>query len=142
MFVGGFAGRLMESADALLMRLQRQFVPGASVRPSPLADEKTLLTNLRILDELGRENRMMGSQLVIVDASRYFNRGAGGVSARVARFCAEKGLGYVPLSDYLQKANQRGVSTRWTYDAHFNEAGNRIFAETMFEWMAEHRSQR
>ncbi len=47
----------------------------------------------------------------------------------------QQDLGYVPLSDDLLAANLGGTSTRWRYDLHFNEAGNRLFADAIYRWV-------
>jgi hypothetical protein len=39
------------------------------------------------------------------------------------------------LGDELLKAEAQHISTRWTYDQHFNETGNAMFADAMYRWM-------
>jgi hypothetical protein len=42
----------------------------------------------------------------------------------------------VPLAEPLLAANRGGRPTRWPHDGHFNEAGNEIFADALYAWMA------
>jgi hypothetical protein len=100
-------------------------------------DEQTLLVNLKVIEELGQEVGRRNGTLVIVDAARYSNS-SDMLSQTIERFCTEKRFGYVPLSDYLLKANKNGIATRWVHDGHFNEAGNAIFAEAIYDWMVRH----
>jgi hypothetical protein len=34
-------------------------------------------------------------------------------------------------------AHRQRISTHWPHDGHFNEAGNAIFADSMYEWLKE-----
>jgi lysophospholipase L1-like esterase len=102
--------------------------------PMPIAnnyDPQDLLVNEMVVLELGQQVNQAGGKLVVVDAD------SGVVSAEIQRFCADNGFAYVPLSDYLLEAKQQDIPTRWEYDAHFNETGNEIFAEAMYQWMVE-----
>ena len=105
--------------------------PGAQPAPDLLA------VNLRILEELARQIRARGGQLVLADACSYFGAPAG-TSEALTRLCREHAIGCVPLGDRLREENQSGRVTHWAHDGHFNEAGNQVFAASLFDWMAAH----
>lgn len=100
----------------------------------PEVDPETLEINLKIIEELGKQVRQTGATLVIADAIQYFRSSSKDLSRRLESLAKEKGLGYLPLSDYLNEASDRGISTQWRYDSHFNKAGNEVFAQAMYEW--------
>ncbi len=99
-------------------------------------DEQILVLNLRILGELKRQVERSDAQLILVDVSRYFSHTSPALAEALQEFCARRRFGYEDLSEPMLAANDAGVSTRWRHDAHFNEAGNEIFARAMFEWLA------
>ena len=115
----------------------RQFVRNSEppVR-NPDADMKLFAINQKIIEELGRQVSRAGGKLVVLDASRYFGDDET-VPDFLRNLCRTNGFGYVPLDKELLKANRDGISTRWTYDGHFNEAGNRILAEAFYSWMTD-----
>jgi hypothetical protein len=127
LFLGPIAQRLSSLA------------PAPAAEPYPGMPEDTVAVNLAVLAELGRSVGAQGGRLAIADLLRYFEPADAPVSARLQRLCAERGLGYIPVSDRLIAANREGVPTRWAHDGHFNEAGNRVFAEAIQEWMSAHR---
>jgi hypothetical protein len=95
--------------------------------------------NLKIIEELGRKITKSGHYIVIVDTFRYFKPDSGVWSTRLENFCNENQFGYISLSDHLIKSN---IPTQWHYDGHFNETGNEIFAEAMYQWMIHNRINR
>lgn len=100
----------------------------------PQADEETVRLSLRVLEELATRVRSAGARLVVVDAIRY-HEGTATLSERVRTLCAEEAIGYLDLSLDLLAANEKGIATHWRRDLHFNEAGNRIFADAMARWI-------
>lgn len=128
-----------------LMHIQRRFTgqlssteAQAQVTAFQPVDQATIDVNLRVIEELGREVKKSGSQLVVVDASRYFRYLKWEpLTTILERFSAEKGFGWIPLGDELLTAEKKGTSTRWPYDQHFNETGNEMFAEAMYRWMVD-----
>ena len=50
------------------------------------------------------------------------------------KFCKYNSIGYIPLHDQLNKSRRKGIATHWKYDWHFNETGQRIFFESMFNY--------
>jgi len=93
--------------------------------------------NLKVIDELGRQIRDRGGRLVVVDASRYFRfLKWQALTPMLKQFCAEHGFGFIPLGDELLTAEKNGTVTRWPYDQHFNEIGNKIFADAMYRWIS------
>ena len=143
-----FAGqRIRRRESSVLAHFARAWWPAGCARdtesaaPAPrraFSPEQTLVINLAILQELGRQVREAGAVLVIVDAAPYFNDGAPEPSAALARLCAQEGFGCVPLGDRLLAANRAGRSTQWSRDGHLNAFGNELFAEALHEWMAAH----
>lgn len=91
-------------------------------------------TNMKILAELARQTRLAGSQLVIVDASRYF-LAQSGLPARLRAFAADEQVGYVPLWAALMRAQRAGEAMQWRQDRHFTEAGHEVFASALHQWM-------
>ena len=119
-----------------LINYQRQFTgksPGyATVKKS------TLAINLKVIEVLGDQVKKTNSQIIVVDASGYYFNPARpdkNLSKQLEIFCLEHEYGYVNLSHDLQKVNSNGIRTRWIYDGHFNEMGNNIFAESMYQWL-------
>lgn len=108
-------------------------------RPSPAVDPEAeaglLAVNMRIIEELARQAAEAGARLILVDASRYFGDDEA-VSGALQEVCGTQGLGYVPLYADLLQANRDGIPTRWSHDAHFNEAGNEILAAALLDWIA------
>jgi hypothetical protein len=113
----------------------RQFVRNSEppVR-NPDADMKLFAINQKIIEELGRQTSRVGGKLVVLDASRYLGDDET-VPDFLRELCRTNGFGYIPIYNELLKANRDGISTRWTHDGHFNEAGNRILAEAFYSWM-------
>jgi hypothetical protein len=105
--------------------------------PGPRPAE-TLAINLAVLRELGGRVRSDGGLFGIVDSVRYFNARGSQLSEALAGLCAEGGFGYVPLGERLLEAERDGRRTRWAHDSHFNEAGNEIFADSLYEWITAH----
>jgi lysophospholipase L1-like esterase len=97
--------------------------------------ERTLDINLKVVAELGDQLKASGARLAVADASLYFEPRDAAVAQALERLCKDRGLEYIPLSNRLLEANRAGEKTRWAHDGHFNEAGNRIFAEALFDWV-------
>ena len=79
-----------------------------------------------------------GSKLVIVDSTknlvRYGQLPAALGTKILEKFCEFNSIGYIPLHDQLNKSRRKGIATHWKYDWHFNETGQRIFSESMFNY--------
>ncbi len=127
----------LRSLSGLLISLQRRWHPSrvAPAESEPALDPATLALNLRILEELGEQIREVGAHFVVVDVARYFNPQSTELSTQLEELCATRGFGYISLSDPLIQANRDGIPTHWNYDGHFDESGNRIFAEAMYQWI-------
>lgn len=82
-----------------------------------------------------REN---DSKLILVDATknivRYGQLPSALGSKILSEFCKLNDIGYIPLHDQLNKSKLEGGKTHWKYDWHFNETGQRIFFESMFNY--------
>jgi hypothetical protein len=127
--------------EDLFRRLVRSFNQTANQIAIPPridldADSVLFAVNLKIIEELGRKVHSTGSRLVVVDASQYFGDDEI-VSKNLNEFCAENGFGYIPLYKDLLKANMNGVATRWAHDGHFNDDGNIILAQSLYDWIAK-----
>ena len=92
--------------------------------------------NMAVLEELRHQVVSSGATLTLVDLTQYIYPTAKKIPAKLRRYSAEQGVGFVPLSDRLREANENSVATKWAHDGHFNEDGNRIFAEAMFDSLA------
>ena len=90
---------------------------------------------MRIIEELGRGVSDCGGRLAVLDASKYFGDDDI-VSKKLTAFCDRNGFGYIPLHEDLLEANMNGVPTHWPHDGHFNEAGNMIAADAVYDWIA------
>ena len=100
--------------------------------------EAAIALNLKILQHMGEKVKESGSKLILVDATknivRYGQLPSALGSKILSEFCKLNGIGYIPLHDQLNKSQREGVKTHWKYDWHFNEIGQRIFFESMFNY--------
>ena len=110
-------------------------------RKPPGAPRAGFLLNLRILRELNDTVVASGAELVVIDAFGYVesNLGRNWKSDLVRSYCAENDIGHLLVSDRLLHANEAGIATRWDHDGHFNEAGNQILADAMYDFMTRER---
>ncbi len=108
--------------------------------PNVLSDQSILLkTNLKIIEKLRDETAQASASLILVDATTHFEPTMSQTSAEIRKFCSMNHIQYIALAPELDLANRQGRSTRWRHDAHFNETGNEVFAETMFRWFTNQR---
>lgn len=100
--------------------------------------EAAIALNLKILQHMGKKVRESGSKLILVDATknivRYGQLPSALGSKILEKFCKYNSIGYIPLHDQLNKSRRKGIATHWKYDWHFNETGQRIFFESMFNY--------
>ena len=115
---------------------QRYLTTTISTQNRQIIDPEVLKVNLKIIEVLGEQVKNSGAHLIVVDASQYFGDQKS-VSNALKKLSTENGFGYIPLYDFLLKANAIGISTRWRYDGHFNEAGNEILANTLYDWITQ-----
>ena len=108
--------------------------------------EKTVFTNLKVIQTMRDDVKSFGGNLVIVDATRHLiQKGrlpANLLSTILEKYCNVNEIGYVPLYQDLNKANLSGQKTRWSFDGHLNELGYRIFAESMYRWLQDNETDR
>jgi hypothetical protein len=135
LFLGDRILESLRSLSGFLMSLQRRWHPSvvSPIQSVPQMDADTLALNLRILEELGRQIREAGARFVVVDVARYFNPQSTPLSTALEKLCTTQGFGYTSLSDPLIQANRDGIPTHWNHDGHFNEGGNRILAQAMYQ---------
>jgi hypothetical protein len=96
-----------------------------------------LALNLRILEELADEANEVGCRMVLVDLSTYFNA-TSSLPKALKRFCNNRRVGYLPLSEELLAAERRGQRVQLPVDTHFTDLGNRITADTLYTWLESH----
>lgn len=92
--------------------------------------------NYRILRELNDKVRADGARLIFADAFEYLERygvvrGSGALVPGNRALFDELNGGYVDLSPALRASP---VNPQFECDMHFNATGNRIIADTLFEW--------
>lgn len=101
--------------------------------------KQTILVNLKVLEILKQLAEPGGAKLILVDGTIHFvHHGklpAVMLSKIFREFAKELGIGYIPLGEHLNEANRKGIATRWRYDGHFNKNGNRIFAESIYHYL-------
>jgi hypothetical protein len=111
-------------------------------RPSPAPHRRTntifpdLELNYRILEALHERVRSDNAMLVFADAFEYLERyglvrGSGALVDRNRAFIEGLGAAHVDLSPALRAAPS---NPEYECDMHFNETGNRVIADTLFEW--------
>lgn len=132
-----FGGRrLRPRSRSLLGWLWDRWRPRSQLRmpptPPPSAPASSWRVNSLILEELARAVASAGARFAVVDASL---PGPGGTSQKLEAFSQRVGIGYVPLYRTLVESWQSGRATSWRTDSHFNERGNELFADAMFEWL-------
>jgi hypothetical protein len=99
--------------------------------------EDVLAVNLRVLEELQQSVKQAGAVLAVMDVSQEianWQRDAD-LSERLRAFCAGRGIGYARVDADMKAARAKGIRVRWLRDPHFNEAGNRVFADAMYGWL-------
>ncbi|MBN2503357.1 MAG: SGNH/GDSL hydrolase family protein [Anaerolineales bacterium] len=101
----------------------------AAAQPAEIAE-----LNFRIIEELNNQVQADGGKLILVDAFLIFDNGSAGLSERSRELCEEIGAGYVNLSEPIIESDE---PYDWVCDSHFNENGQRIFGDVMFEWLEE-----
>lgn len=98
----------------------------------------TNFVNLKALNVLGNRIKENKSRVVIVDSFLFHNEvipplefASNGLK-NVSEFYS---YGYIPLYEKLLESKENGISPRWKYDGHLNPLGNKIFAESMFDYL-------
>jgi hypothetical protein len=101
--------------------------------------EKVVFINLKILEQMNQDITADGKKFIVVDASSQVGNHerlpAILFATILEKYCKVNRIGYIPLHQSLKKSKANGIQTVWPYDGHFNENGQRIFGEAMFEWM-------
>ena len=94
---------------------------------------------LKIIFEMAKAVRQDNAKLIVVDASKSFQRYGQLPAALVAKimreFCKINNIGYIPLHDLLNQSQKKGEAIHWKYDYHFNEVGNKMFSDSMFDYL-------
>jgi hypothetical protein len=129
-----------DAVNRFRARLNIGAAKATPVAPPPApSDEELLAVNLKIIEELGHAVARTHGKLVVLDATQYFRKEDRAISAVLEQVSREDGFGYVPVYRPLLDA---GVATRWSHDGHLNEAGNRILAQSVFDWIARDSQRR
>ena len=100
----------------------------------------TNLVNLRTLLALAEDIINSKSDFAIIDSFQFHSK-----SIPPTRFAskllkilsANYHFSYIPVYEKLNKTKQGGASLRWKYDAHLNELGNKIFADSMYDYLKQ-----
>jgi len=101
--------------------------------------EVAIATTLKTMLEMSKTVEQDKAKLVVVDATkslpRYGQLPAALVAKIIREFCKLNNIGYIPLHDLLNKSKNNGETTHWKYDYHFNETGNKIFSNSIFNYL-------
>lgn len=93
-----------------------------------------LALHYALLRELQAQVEAEGGRLVLLDNSQNSS-----LRDEFSRFATAEGLGYINLRAAIDHANQKGITTRFLCDAHFNPTGHTIVADLMFDWLQTNR---
>ena len=98
-----------------------------------------LLVNLKVLEQLNNFVKRDNAKMIISDSSlNQHKRGllpATILSKMLKAYSEINHVGYIPLGEKLNEANENGNPGRWKYDGHLNEMGNQVFADSMFDYL-------
>ena len=101
--------------------------------------EVAIATTLKTIFEMAKTVQQDKAKLVVVDATkslqRYGQLPAALLAKIIREFCKFNNIGYIPLHDPLNKSRKNGETIHWKYDHHFNETGNKIFSDSMFNYL-------
>jgi len=89
--------------------------------------------NLAVIAELARQVAADGGRLVIVDDT-YSPK----MSPELQQLAATENIGYARLNDRIIQANEEKQATNFLCDSHYNELGQQIMADTIFDWLIEY----
>ncbi len=96
--------------------------------------------NLKIIHELGNKVLLnKKSSFVIIDSFQFNDETSPPLqfASNWLKILSEHSrFGYIPLYKELNESKENGNSPQWKHDSHFNEVGNKIFAKSMFEYLA------
>ena len=92
-----------------------------------------LHTGLKLLDEFDKISDLDNRNIIILDSFKYYNPSKT-VSFLFKQFVDFKGYDYINLSRTFLEAEQNGLRIRWKGDSHFNEKGQIIFGEALFDF--------
>jgi lysophospholipase L1-like esterase len=134
-----YARRLYDRFDRWRQRRFGQR-PDALPQPDagPVIDANMLTTNLKVLEELGRQASAANSVLVVVDASQYFGEDAS-ISTALQELCGRSSSVYIPFYKDLQQSYTNGIPVQWSHDGHLNEAGNAVLADALYRAIIQQR---
>ena len=95
--------------------------------------------NFKILDRFS-EIPNISPKIVLLDSSSYFDQtlSKSPLSTLLYEFSLYKNYGYINISKPLLKAEDNRVRIRWKGDSHFNEEGQKLFAEAIFKGMKDY----
>ena len=132
----------LHGGKRLYQKFIQKYIKTTPIQKHQAIDSEVIIQiNLKIIKVLGEQVKNSGAHLIVIDASQYFGIGnQEGVSSALKELSAENGFGYIPLYDFLLKANAKGISTKWKHDYHFNEAGNAILANALYDWITQNSS--
>ncbi len=93
--------------------------------------------NLKLIHELGKQIKKNKGSFIIIDGFKFHNEGLpiDFASNWIKNLSDYYKFGYIPLFEKLNKTTKQGIPVVWKYDPHLNEQGNKIFANSMFEYL-------
>ncbi len=98
----------------------------------------TNLANLKTLQVLGEDIVNFKNNFIIIDSFQFYeesNPPTQFASKWLENLAKHSNFGYIPLYKKLNKSRQEGNSLKWKYDPHLNELGNKLFADSMFDYL-------
>jgi hypothetical protein len=98
------------------------------------------LVNLKLIQELGQKikNQNEKSDFIIMDSFQFHSESVPPIqfaSNWLKALSKYTGFGYIPVYKNLNHSKGQGENPIWRYDSHFNETGNQILANVMFDYL-------
>lgn len=96
--------------------------------------------NLRLISFLSKDVREKGAKFVALNAFKFKSKPSSYIdtaSEFLYQLSLYYGFAHIPLDEKLNQSAKNGNSPRWVYDGHFNETGNKIFAEEMYRHISQ-----
>ncbi len=98
----------------------------------------TNLVNLKVIQFLNSQIQTSGGKFTIIDALQFHNEPIPPLtysSNLLEQLAKNENMEYIPLYKTFNKAKNAGPPLTWKYDAHLNELGNEIFANSLFNFL-------
>ena len=126
------------------LRLLKMYLPKNSNRPQEgnsnyWAFEHGIFLVLKILQDLNYIVEKNGGKFVLADGmqrigGRDQHLPAKILSSVLKRFSSLNNSGYVDIGECIAQSKKKGIRTSWKFDNHFTSAGNKVFADCLYDW--------